>query len=307
MQLIPIENVNAIELFKSEKTLGSLLAEIKKTATDFDPDTSTPDGRKEIASQAYKVSQSKTVIDAAGKELTAEWLRKKKEVDAGRKLARDFCDNLRDEIRQPLTEYENEEKRLAEIAAQKAEDEAAELEAYAENELFNREAKMAAWETEQQAIADERAQKEADEQAEKQRLELLEQVRKDAEERAQREAAEALEQERQKVAEAEQRGHEQAEQAERDRIQAEADKQAAIEREQQRAKDEADRLERERLRRIEDNEREAQARAADTENRRNINRAIVTALVDGGVTQKAAKQVVVLVASGKVPSMAIRY
>lgn len=306
-QLIPIESVNALELFKSEKTLAALLGEIKKTATDFKPDTSTPDGRKEIASQAYKVSQSKTVIDAAGKELTAEWLRKKKEVDTGRKTARDFCDNLRDEIRQPLTDYEAQESKLAAAAALIAEMQAAELEALAENDLFDREARVRAMESVMEAERIEREQIEAEKLAEEQRLELLEQIRKDAEERATREAAEAIEQERQKVAEAEQRGREQAEQAECDRIQAEADKQAAIEREQHRAKDEAERVELERLRLIEENERAAQARAADKENRRKINNAIVNGLVDGGVTQKAAKQVVTLVASGKIPSMAIRY
>ena len=128
MQLIPIENVNAIELFSNEKSIQAVLDEIKEAATDFEPDVSTPDGRKEIAAQAYKVSISK-----------------------------------------------------------------------------------------------------------------------------------------------------------------------------------ADRLERDRLRLIADNEREAQARAADTENRRKVNNSIVDALVAGGVSRKAAIAVVTLVSSGKVPAMAIRY
>ena len=318
MQLIPIENVNAIELFKDQDTLQKLLDEIKNTATDFKPDTSTPDGRKEIAAQAYKVSKSKGVIDTAGKELTLDWARKKKVVDAGRRLARDFCDNLRDEIRKPLTDYETEEARLAKIAAQKAELEATELEAYAENELFDRELKVREAEARMEAerIEIERIENERREAEDRKALE--DQIRKDAEARANREAAEAIEHERQKAVDAERMAREQAEQVEHDRIaseerersrikQAEADKQAAIEHEKQRAKDEADRIERDRLRLIADNEREAQARAADTENRRTINNAIVDALVAGGVTQKASKQVVTLIASGKVPSVSIRY
>ena len=318
MQLIPLENVNAIELFSDEKSIQAVLDEIKTQATDFDPDTSTPDGRKEIAAQAYKVSRSKTVIDNAGKELTSEWARKKKVVDAGRRLARDFCDNLRDEIRKPLTGYEEEEAKKAAAAALKAEMAADEIDAYAQNDLINREAKMAAWEAEQEALEAAKAEKERAEKAAAERAAAAKKMREEAEAKAKREAEAAIEAERQKAIEAERMASEQAEQAERDRIaaeereqarikQAEADKQAAIEHEQQRAKDEADRLERDRLRLIADNEREAQARAADTENRRKINNAIVDALVAGGVSQKASKTVVTLVASGKVPAMAIRY
>ena len=316
--LLPIESVSAIELFSDEKSIQAVLDEIKTQATDFDADISTPDGRKEIAAQAYKVSRSKTVIDNAGKELTQEWARKKKVVDAGRRLARDFCDNLRDEIRQPLTEYEEEEARKAAAAAQKAEMEADEIDAYAQNDLINREAKMAAWEAEQEALEAAKAEKERAEKAAAERAAAAKKMREEAEAKAKREAEAAIEAERQKAIEAERMACEQAEQAERDRIaaeereqarikQAEADKQAAIEQEQQRAKDEADRLERDRLRLIADNEREAQARAADIENRRKINNAIVDALVAGGVSQKASKAVVMLVASGKVPAMAIRY
>ena len=318
MQLIPIENVNAIELFSNEKSIQAVLDEIKEAATDFEPDVSTPDGRKEIAAQAYKVSRSKTVIDNAGKELTQEWAKKKKLVDAGRRLARDFCDDLRDEIKAPLVAYEAEEYRLIQAAAQKAEMEADEIDAYAQNDLIDREAKMAAWEAEQEALEAAKAEKERAEKAAAERAAAAKKMREEAEAKAKREAEAAIEAERQKAIEAERMASEQAEQAERDRIaaeereqarikQAEADKQAAIEHEQQRAKDEADRLERDRLRLIADNEREAQARAADTENRRKINNAIVDALVAGGVSQKASKAVVMLVASGKVPAMAIRY
>ena len=318
MQLIPIENVNAIELFSNEKSIQAVLDEIKEAATDFEPDVSTPDGRKEIAAQAYKVSRSKTVIDNAGKELTQEWAKKKKLVDAGRRLARDFCDDLRDEIKAPLVAYEAEEYRLIQAAAQKAEMEADEIDAYAQNDLIDREAKMAAWEAEQEALEAAKAEKERAEKAAAERAAAAKKMREEAEAKAKREAEAAIEAERQKAIEAERIAREQAEQAERDRIaaeereqarikQAEADKQAAIEQEQQRAKDEADRLERDRLRLIADNEREAQARAADTENRRKINNSIVDALVAGGVSQKASKAVVMLVASGKVPAMAIRY
>ena len=317
-QLIPLENVNAIELFSDQKSIQAMLDEIKSQATDFKPDVSTPDGRKEIAAQAYKVSRSKTVIDNAGKELTAEWAKKKKVVDAGRRLARDFCDVLRDDIRQPLTDYEAEEARKAEAAAEKAKMEAAELEAYAENELFDRESKVRAFEAAQEAqrLEDERI--ESERIAEENRKAEDERIRSEAEEKAKMEAAEELEQERENTARLEQEAEDAKEQAEANRLQAEenerariaqaeTDKQAAIEQEQQRAKDEADRIERNRLRLIEDEKREVQARAADVENRRKVNRSIVDALVAGGISKSAAQKVVTLVAKGATPAMSIRY
>jgi colicin import membrane protein len=310
-QLIPIETVNAIELFTNEVTIQAMLDEIKAQATDFKPDTSTPDGRKEIASQAHKVSRSKVVIDNAGKELTSEWARKKKVVDHGRKLARDFCDTLRDDIRQPLTDYETKEAKLAEAAAEKAKMEAAELEAYAENDLFDREAKVRETEARIEAERVERERIETEEREAKEREAHDEQVRKDAEERATREAAEAIERETKR-----------AEKADQDRIDAEqraldaadraaeaadAAQKAAVERAERIAKEEADTKERDRLRLIADNEREAQCRATDKENRRKINNLIVNALVAGGVSKTAAVKTVTLIASGKVPAVSIRY
>jgi hypothetical protein len=307
MQLIPIENVNAIELFKDSASLELLLAELKKTATDFEPDTSTPDGRKEIASQAYKVSQSKTVMEKAGKALTEDWTRQKKVVDIGRRRVREFCDQLRDEIRQPLTEYEAQEKIEAEAAALKAKIEADEIAAHSENDLIDREAKMLAFEAKQEAERIEAERIEAEKVETEAREKREEQIRKDAE----RDAAEAIEREKKAREDAEKRVKEQAEQAERDRIEAaeraEREKLEAIEREKQNARELAERKERERLQMIEDNERELQARAANIENRQNINGQIVAALVKGGVSNTAARKVVSLVVKGDVPAMSIRY
>ena len=310
-QLIPIESVNAIELFSDEKTIQAMLDEIEKQAKDFEPDPTTPTGRKEIASQAHKVSRSKVVIDAAGKELTTEWAKKKKVVDAGRRLARDFCDDLRDEIRKPLTEYEAEEERRAQAAARKAELEACELEAYAENDLFDREAKVRETELKLAAEQCERDRIEAERKAEEDWLAVQEQIRKDATEAAKREAAEAIKRAAEEKEQAEARAKEQAEQAERDKTEAaeraEREKKEAIAQEQAHAKAAAEAKERERLRLIEDNEREAQRRAADKENRRAVNNEILTALVAGGVPEKVATTVIVLIASGNIPAMSIRY
>lgn len=90
--------------------LDTVLARIEADSLSILTDPTTKKGRDEIVSLAYKVSQSKTLIDKAGKDLTEEWRHKTNKVNAERKRATEFLDNLRDKIRQPVTEYENREK-----------------------------------------------------------------------------------------------------------------------------------------------------------------------------------------------------
>lgn len=59
---------------------------------------------------ARKVASSKTAFDAHGKELKEQYTVITSKIDADRKLFRDQCDALRDEIRKPLTDWENLEK-----------------------------------------------------------------------------------------------------------------------------------------------------------------------------------------------------
>jgi hypothetical protein len=317
-ELIPIEKVNAVELYTDKNALQKLLDNIKKQATNFTPDISTPQGRAEITSQAYKVTQSKGIIEAALKAETDEWTRKKKIVDACRKTSRDFCDNLRDKIKEPLEAWKEEDARktaeLARIATEKAEAEAAELEAYAEDDLWERErqvreAARKVRETEMRLEAEEAERKRirAVEEAKEERKKEETRIRLEAEETARREAQAAIDKAEEKV-----------QQAEKERVQAEAERKAEAEQaEQKRLEDieterkrgiaEAERIERERLRLIEDEKRAAQARAADRENRGKINTSIVNALVAGGVGARTAKKVVTLVAGGKIPSISIRY
>lgn len=78
------------------------------------PDLTTKKGRDAIASIAYKVSKSKTLVDDFGKDLVAEEKKRLALIDADRKSWRDRCDALRDEVRQPLTDWENAEKERVE-------------------------------------------------------------------------------------------------------------------------------------------------------------------------------------------------
>lgn len=103
--LIVVEKLNPVEIFQ-EGGMGKVLAEIETKATAVVADVETDEGRKEIASIAYKVARSKTLIDDVGKAMVTDWKKKAKVVDAARKEARDFLDALKDRVRSPLTEWE---------------------------------------------------------------------------------------------------------------------------------------------------------------------------------------------------------
>lgn len=109
MELAVIDAQNAVQIF----TAGGLDAvldgiEAKVRAIPLDP--STASGREEIRSVAYKVVRTKTTLDAEGKKLTEGWREATKKVNDERKRSLDRLDALAEEVRRPLTEFENKER-----------------------------------------------------------------------------------------------------------------------------------------------------------------------------------------------------
>lgn len=91
-------------------------AHIQAEVDSFVPDISTLKGRDAIKSLAYKITRTKTAIDAAGKELNEEARQRINAVDAERRAAREHLDALAKTVRAPLTEWEEAEKaREAEV------------------------------------------------------------------------------------------------------------------------------------------------------------------------------------------------
>lgn len=107
-ELIVREKVDALAIFTTEG-VEPIIGEIAKLARSFQTDVSTSTGRKEVASLAQKVARSKTFLDGLGKELVSDWKKKSKSVDDGRKKMRDQLDELKIEVRQPLTDWELEQ------------------------------------------------------------------------------------------------------------------------------------------------------------------------------------------------------
>lgn len=109
--LVVIKNVDVPALFEEGK-VDEMIAAIRGQCSDVldvVPDVSTDKARKAIKSAAYKVTRSKTLLDDAGKAHVADLKKKTKAIDINRKTLRDGLDELRDEIRKPVDDYEKAE------------------------------------------------------------------------------------------------------------------------------------------------------------------------------------------------------
>lgn len=114
LTIIPRET--ALTVLTDPKQFDAFYEKVSKEVRGVVIDLTTERGRKDVASLAFKVTKTKTAIDKAGQLLTEEWRTQTKKVDEARKAIRDKLDELRDEIRQPLTDWEAaEEERIAAI------------------------------------------------------------------------------------------------------------------------------------------------------------------------------------------------
>ena len=315
--LVKVEALNPIALF-TEGGIAALLKEIESKAKNFTPDISGAKGRKEISSMAHKVSRSKVVLDDLGKNLVSEWKTKSKKVDEARKEARDRLDELRDEVRQPLTLWEQAEE--ARIAAEQlaAEMEQAHAEALAENSLYDRQKAVEAKEAELARIEEERRQKEEAELLELERIENEKRQKeqeakriKEAEERAKLKAEEDA---KARIAEAERKereAKEAVERAEREKIaaaeRARIEQERAVQEAERKAKEEADRKEQMRLAEEDRKRAEEKIRSANVENQRAKNAAACAAFVKNGIDEATARKVISLIAKGMIDHIGIHY
>ncbi len=182
--------VNPLEVYQCNK-MDSIIQMIEDDARSVVPVLTTSKGRKEVASRAYRISTYKTSLDKLRLALVAEWKAKAKLVDEEGKDMKTRLDALRDEIRQPLTEWEEAEKARAAavLAAEKLLND--HVEALAENDLFDRQREIERKEAEQERKEQERKAKaeadaleaariEREKQAELDRLEREKQIAIDA-------------------------------------------------------------------------------------------------------------------------------
>jgi hypothetical protein len=294
------------------------------------PDLSTQKGRDAIASDAFKVSKSKTFVEKPGRAYL-KYIKETK-CKAIEEELREYVqkmDALRDEVRKPLSDWEAEQARIkAEKEAAEAEAERVRLSEIAARELqeqVDRDHELAIYQyadylrekeaAAKQAVIDAelavKAQKEREEQIAKQAAENAAEAERnriaDEQERKDREAQAAIAKAEREKLEAEnarlrqeQQAKDAAAKAEADKIaaakKAEDDKQAAIEAERKRALAEAVAQ-----------AAEAVRREKDVANKKRVNNEILADLATAGIDEATAKAVITAIAKGLVRNIKINY
>jgi len=296
--LVP-KNITPTQLFK-ERGLDPVLKAVEKKVGEFVPDVETAAGRKEIKSFAYKIAQSKTFIDKAGKSLVSDQKKEIKIIDNERKRARDFLEGLQQGVKKHYDAWEAVE--LAKIAEEerKVQFEADWDEARDEDVYFN---EKRAFELEKIEFEEKQREKQEEEEAErltKERLENEERIRREAGEKAKAESEERV-----RAAE------EAAKKAEEDRIAAEKkageDKERAVEEAKEKAEAEARQKEDERLRKEAEEKAAAEKRAKHAKHRERIDKEALEDLGILGFDKEGAKMFVQAVANGAVRHISINY
>ncbi|MDQ9411895.1 cell envelope biogenesis protein TolA [Escherichia coli] len=294
--LVVIEKANAMTVFQSADQIEEILQKVEREVMSFVPDITTAKGRKEIASLAYKVAQTKTYLDGLGKDLVAELKEIPKLIDANRKTVRDRLDELKAKARQPLTDYEEEQARIKAEEEAKAAAEALAKQIESDHEiaiLMDREF--------------DRQREEARLKAEQEKREHEERLKREAEEKARAEAEAKAKAEIEAAARREAEAKAAAERAERE-------KQAAIEAERRKAQEEAERIRRDaeakEQARIAEEKRikeEEERRAKDKAHRKEVNNKILADLIKVGASEDVAKNIITAIVKGEVFATKITY
>jgi colicin import membrane protein len=328
-ELIPVERINVPQLFTQKQIADGLLEAISKKAREHQPDLTNATTRKEIASNAYKVSQSKTFLDGLGKDFVAERKAELKVSDDIRKKIRDSLDALRDEVRKPLDDWQKAEDDR--IAKEKAEAEYLSDwdEAIAEDDLFNRRREIERKEAEIARQEAERKAREDDERLERERKEREARIAREAAELAKKQAEEAAKKEQERIEREKREAEERAAKAEQDRLAAiekanrdaelaeqrriEAEKQAernrlqAIKDAEDKARREAEQKERDRLAKEAAEKAETERKARNKAHRKAINNAALACFENNDIDTDTAKEVIRLIANGMIDYITINY
>lgn len=311
------------------------------------PSADTPEGRAEIKRFAMKVVRSKTYLEEIGAECAKKAKELPKVIDANRKQLRDKLDEWRNEIRAPVTEWEQaEEARVAKhteilsrlIGYSKLSTDTInglqsdglqatldyvvgmstgpEWEEFQEEAARAREAAIVALTANLEAMR----KAEADlAELEALRREKAERDARDAREAAQKAAADAARADAERAAAAEIERRENAAKAEREAIEAraQAEREAAERRERelvQQAED-AKRQAAETEARVKREAEEAKAaeeaeqrrREADKEHRRKFNSEALKAILNCGLVEGQAVNVLTAIVRGEIPHVTISY
>ncbi len=341
-ELQVLEQNVIVAAFGKENGIQELFNRMAEQARSIVPDVSTKKGRDAIASQAYKVSKSKTAVDNHGKDLVAGIKAQAAVIDRDRKAWRDQCDALRDEIRKPLDEWEKaEEDRIQSIKDRISNFDAGRVDTFSTSDLIQTiisEVEATAIDESFAEFANEAAiKKDAALSSYKKSLEIalkreaeqveLERLRKAEQERLQREHEQRIAHEAAEKArlEAERKAKEEADRVEREKqeaiAKAEREKREAAEREarlvaekeaaelraQHAAEAERKRIEAEQAAKIEAERKAEEARQANQAHRKKICNEALKGLLALGIDEAKGKEILQAINKGLVPHVSIKF
>ncbi|CAK7069650.1 MAG: hypothetical protein KER_03050 [Kerstersia gyiorum] len=111
IELPPAET--ALQVYQTPNGLDPYIERVRQEVMGQPVDLTTKKGRDAIASRAFKVRKIKAAMDGLGKQQVDNLKEVPKLIDAERKRMRDVFDAMAEEVRRPLTEWEEaEEARL---------------------------------------------------------------------------------------------------------------------------------------------------------------------------------------------------
>lgn len=287
------------ELLFAPKGLDPILAAVEKKVKEFKGSIETDKGRKEIASFAYKIAQTKTTIEKWGKDLVSGEKTKLKLIDAERKRSKDFLTEQAAIARKPLTDFETAEKERIEKERQLEIFNLDHEEALGMEDLFERERVLA--EKEAKIAKEEHAkrEKEEKERLENERIEREAQIKKEAAEKAKQEAENRISAEKEKNERLEREAVEAEERAKKEKADA-----------VQKAKDDAEakiRIEKEiEAKRIADDKAIADRKAANLNHQRRINKEALTDLMTI-VGEEQGKEIIKALVNNQIRHITINY
>jgi len=320
VQPLPLE-----KLFE-RATIDPILEQIKAQCRAVPTDISTESGRKAVASLAFKIAKTKTFIESQRITLVASEKKRLAVIDAEGKRIRDELDALKDEVRQPLTEWENAETQrinkheliIADLAdaanmglATTADIETRITHLKSFSLAGMQEFTKRAEETRAASLVSLRTRLEESHREDRERAEVA-RLRQEQEARAQKQRDETI------AAKARADAEIQIREAETRAAQAEEDKQRTIAKalaNEIAAKKRADedktkaiQKERERVERQRQAEADAEAkRESSKRHRTKINNEAIAAFAEFGIDTAIAKKVVDLIAMGQIPNIKISY
>ncbi|MGV3346373.1 hypothetical protein ACGVWS_11780 [Enterobacteriaceae bacterium LUAb1] len=271
--------------------LDIYLDKIRQSVNEV-PDLTTAKGRARIASLAAQVSRSKTAVEKPGRKYLKRLKESVKPAEQEIRRFAEACDALRDEIRKPLTEWENEQERI------KAEKEMITLhtEALELNAEFDKTAAQKFEADFELAILMNDAFDRKKAEAERNRIAYEEEIKRQAAEQVKREAEHKIQREREesvrREAELKTKAKEAVERAEREKQEAIEAERRKVQEETSRIKREAEEKEQARLAEEKRIAQEEAKKAADKNHRIKLNNAALNILTKSGINQECAKKVI---------------